>query len=326
MMRAIVTTRHGGLEVLEYRTDWPVPEPGSGEVLVAVGACGMNNTDVNTRVGWYSQGEDDGGGWGGELEFPRIQGADICGRIVSPADRAGERVLIDPWLRDPLAYVGSECDGGFAEYVVVPAANAIAVDSNLTDAELATFPTSSNTALNMLRRAELEPGERVLITGGSGGVGTALIQVARAMGAVPFAIAAAAKADAVRAVGAEVVIPREHPALDDRAPFDVVADVVGGAAFPDLLDALREGGRYVCSGAIAGPVVDLDLRTMYLRDLTLYGATVPPVGAFQDTVRLIEGGTLKPLLAATYPLERFVEGQEVFATKRHVGNIVVQVS
>jgi NADPH:quinone reductase-like Zn-dependent oxidoreductase len=326
-MRAIVTIRHGGPEVLAFHTDWPAPRPGPGEVLIRVGACGMNNTDVNTRLGWYAEGADDDEGWGGgAVQFPRIQGADVCGRIVEPAARAGERVLVDPWVREPLGYVGSERDGGFAEYVVVPAANAVTIESDLTDAELATFPTSSNTALNMLRRAGATAGERILVTGASGGVGTALIQVARSLGAIPIAVAAQAKAEAVRSIGAEEVVGRDECDLGALGPFDVVADVVGGSGFPGLLDALRPGGRYVCSGAIAGPLVDLDLRTLYLRDLTLFGATVPPVGAFHDLVALIERGVVRPLLAATYPLERFVEGQEAFMAKRHVGNIVVAVT
>ena len=357
-MRAVVTPCHGGLEVLEYHDGWPDAAPAAGEVLVRVGACGLNNTDVNTRTGWYSKGIEtetgtgaaDGfaatrGGdaaWGGApVVFPRIQGADVCGVVVGgdAGELLGRRVLIDPWLRDPAApddlaratYVGSERDGGYAEYIAIPAANAHPIDSPLSDAELATFPTSYVTAANMVRRADLRAGETVLITGASGGVGTALIQVARERGAIPFAIAGAAKTDEVRACGAEQVIGRETPDLatalaEAGAPeVDVVADVVGGARFPELLPLLRRGGRYTCAGAIAGPIVPLDLRTMYLHDLTLLGATVPPVHAFGELVGLIERGRLRPLLAATFPLERFREAQEAFIAKRHVGNIVIDI-
>jgi NADPH:quinone reductase-like Zn-dependent oxidoreductase len=357
-VRAIVTPRHGGLDVLEYHDDWPDPEPAAGEVLVRVGACGLNNTDVNTRTGWYSKGIESGTGagaaegfaatpggdaaWGGApLAFPRIQGADVCGVVVGgdAGELLGRRVLLDPWLRDPAApeelaratYLGSERDGGYAEYVVIPAANAYPLDAPMSDAELATFPTSYVTAANMLRRADLRAGETILITGASGGVGTALIQVARERGAVPFAVAGAAKADAVRACGAEHVVDREAPDLAAAVaeagapPIDVVADVVGGARFPELLPLLRRGGRYTCAGAIAGPIVPLDLRTMYLHDLTLIGATVPPPHAFGELVGLLERGRLRPLLAATFPLERFRDAQEAFIAKRHVGNIVIDV-
>jgi NADPH:quinone reductase-like Zn-dependent oxidoreductase len=357
-MRAVVTPRHGGLEVLEYHTDWPDPTPGPGEVLVRVGACGLNNTDVNTRTGWYAKtvtagtgdhaaglppaGSEPDGGWGGAVGFPRIQGADVCGTVVGgdAGGLLGRRVLVDPWVRDPSApdeiaratFLGSERDGGYAELVAVPAANAIPVSSPLSDAELATFPTSYGTAVNMLRRAGLRSGERLLVTGASGGVGGALIQVARATGATPYAVASAAKADAVLASGAEAVVPRESHDLAatlaslGAAPVDVVADVVGGDAFPALLELLRPGGRYTCAGAIAGPIVALDLRTMYLHDLTLVGATVPPRGAFRELVGLIEQGVVRPLVAAAYPLDRVAEAQAAFIAKQHVGNIVIDVA
>ena len=161
-MRAVVLGGHGGLDRLEYVTGAPIPVPARDEVLVEVGACGMNNTDVNTRTGWYSKSvstatgeeaaaDDADGSWTGAVTFPRIQGADPVGRIaevgvsVAP-DRVGERVMIDAWLRDPdgdlarAGYLGSERDGGYAEFVTVPAANAHPVRSNLTDVELASFP------------------------------------------------------------------------------------------------------------------------------------------------------------------------------------------
>lgn len=358
-MRAIVTPRHGGMDVLEHHVDWPDPVPAPGEVLVRVGACGLNNTDVNTRSGWYSKSisvetgagaaggleetDEDDAGWGGvPLRFPLIQGADVCGTVIGgdAGDLLGRRVLVDPWVRDPAApddigratYVGSERDGGFAELVAVPRENAIPIDSPLTDVELASFPTSYGTAANMLRRAGLAAGETVLVTGASGGVGGALIQVARALGAIPYGISSAGKAEAVRACGAEAVIPRDAPDLAaalaeaGARPVDVVADVVGGSAFPALIDVLRPGGRFTCAGAIAGPIVELDLRTMYLRDLTLVGATVTPRTAFRELVALIERGALRPLVAASYPLERFVEAQTAFIAKQHVGNIVIDVA
>jgi len=357
-VRAVVTPRHGGLDVLEYHHDWPDPVPGPGELLVRVGACGLNNTDVNTRTGWYSKGVDsatgagaadgfasgdDDAGWGGApLQFPRIQGADVCG-VIAGGDAGGlfgRRVLIDPWLRDPAApddlaratYFGSERDGGYAEYVAVPAANVHPIASPMSDVELATFPTSYVTALNMLRRADLRAGETILVTGASGGVGGALIQLARERGAIPYGIASAGKADAVRACGAEHVIPRDAPDLAAAlqaagvGAVDVIADVVGGARFPELLPLLRRGGRLTSAGAIAGPIVPLDLRTMYLHDLTLVGATVPPVTAFAQLVDLLERGRLRPLLAASFPLERFRDAQAAFVAKEHVGNIVIDLA
>jgi NADPH:quinone reductase-like Zn-dependent oxidoreductase len=359
-MAAMVLTGHGGLDKLVYHEDWPVPVPGPGEVLIEVGACGMNNTDINTRIGWYAKevtegttaeggregfaavGEGDGA-WGGAIAFPRIQGADVCGRVAAlgadaPEGLMGKRVLIDTWLRDwadpsnvdKCRYFGSEWDGGYAEFATAPAPNVHPIDSALSDAELATFATSSITAENLLVRAGVGEGDRVLIPGASGGVGSALVQLARRRGARPIALCGEAKAAAVKALGAEAVLPRQPADLaaalkdaigDDRV--EVVADVVGGALWPQLIEVLRRGGRYTCAGAIAGPLVAFDLRTFYLNDLTFTGATIIPPGLFADLVGYIERGEIKPLLAATYPLARLREAQEEFLAKQHVGNIVI---
>ena len=357
-MRAVVLTDHGGLDKLEYHEDWPRPVPGPGEVLIRVGACGLNNTDVNTRTGWYSKGVSDattGGafdgaddrdaGWGGAIGFPRIQGADVAGRVdalgagANP-ELAGRRVLVDPWLRDwsdphnseKARYFGSECDGGFAEYTVVDQHNVHPVRAPLSDAELATFATSYVTAENMLNRAEVGDGDVVLIPGASGGVGSALIQLANRRGARTVAMCGGDKAEAVRAIGPEAVLPRSPDDLADalrdavgRESVTVVADVVGGALWPKLVDVLARGGRYTCAGAIAGPIVSLDLRTFYLHDLTFTGATVVPPGVFADLVGYIDRGEIRPLLAGTWPLDRLREAQQAFIDKAHVGNLVVEM-
>ncbi len=351
-MRAVVLTGHGGLDRLEYREDVPTPEPAPGEVLVEVAACGMNNTDINTRIGWYSKsvtgatGEpaadaDEDGSWGGGLVFPRIQGADPSGRIVAvgdgvPAERIGERVLVDAWVRDPggdlakARYLGSELDGGFAEYIAVPAHNAHHLATDLSDVELASFPCSYATAEHMLHRAKVGAGKWVLVTGASGGVGGGLIQLAKRRGAQVVAITSAGKIAAVEAIGADVVLDRGAGALADAVldatgGVDVFADVVGGDAFAPLLETVRRGGHYTTAGAIAGPIVPLDLRTLYLNDLTLHGATVLPPEVFANLVGYIEGGEIKPLVAGTFPLADMRRAQEAFVAKDHVGSFVIEV-
>jgi NADPH:quinone reductase-like Zn-dependent oxidoreductase len=360
-MRAVVLTGLGGLDRLVYREDVPVPAPGPGEVLIRVGACGMNNTDVNTRSGWYAKAVTSGttregaaegfeevtgesSTWGSSsLAFPHVQGADVTGRVAAvgpdvPETRIGERVLVDPWLRDSEApedrekagYLGSERWGGFAEFTAVPAVNAFPIESQLSDAELATFPCSSSTAEYMLTRSALGDGETILITGASGGVGSALVQLAKRRGARTVALAGESKMAALGQLGADHVLPRDVPdlaaALDaalGRAKVEVVADIVGGERFPELLGCIERGGRYVTSGAIAGPIVELDLRTLYLEDLTLYGATVMPPGIFKTLVGYIERGEIRPLLARTFPLAELRAAQEQFLEKAHVGNFVV---
>lgn len=341
-------TGHGGFDRLTFRTDLPVPEPAADEVLIAVGASSVNNTDINTRIGWYSKsvrGGTDGsadshgapqdGGWAGALAFPRIQGADCCGTIVATgaavdASRVGERVLVRTMQvagdrgADPAANwtFGSEEDGGFAQYATARSRDALAISCDWTDAELGTIPCAYSTAEAMLQRAGVGA-ERILITGASGGVGSAAVQLATRHGAQVVALTSPAKADAVRALGAERTLSR-----DDALPaksFDVVVDLVAGPRFPDLLEALKVGGRYVTSGAIAGPIVELDVRTLYLADLTLYGSTVQPERILPDLIAAIEAGAIRPLVAATYALSDLIAAQKAFLDKSFVGKIALTV-
>jgi NADPH:quinone reductase-like Zn-dependent oxidoreductase len=341
-MKAVLLRGHGGFEQLDYREDVPVPRPAAGEVLIRVGAAGVNNTDINTRIGWYSKATAEAApaadaAWTGEaVGFPRIQGADACGRIVAvgtgiASDRIGERVLVDPILRPasagaaPCAYFGSDRDGAFAEYAVVPAANAWRITSELSDVELASFPCSYGAAENMLSRAEVSAEETVLVTGASGGVGSAAVQLARRRGARVIAVAGAAKAGLIRSLGASQVLERNADLLATlgRESVDAVIDVVGGARFPQLLEVLRRAARYAVAGAIAGPHVELDLRTLYLKDLRLLGCTMFAPEVFRNLVGYIERGEIRPLVSATHPLRDIVAAQQDFLTKSHVGKIVL---
>ncbi|RVQ10929.1 alcohol dehydrogenase catalytic domain-containing protein, partial [Sinorhizobium meliloti] len=267
-MTAVLLTGHGGLEKLVYSRDVPVPAPAAGEVLIKVTACGMNNTDVWVREGAYGT-EDDPSAvstWrrhGNTLTFPRIQGTDTVGHIVAVGEgvdraRTGERVMVDFSIYnrddDSLAdidYMGHGRDGGYAEYMALPAENAHVVATDLTDVELATFCCAYLTGERMLERARLAAGETVLVTGASGGVGSAIVQLARARGAVPIAVARPGKEAAMLEIGAEAVVTRGQGDLTEGVeaasggrPIDVVADLVGGPLFNDLLKILRPEGRY----------------------------------------------------------------------------------
>jgi NADPH:quinone reductase-like Zn-dependent oxidoreductase len=354
-MKAVLLKGNGGFDQLEYRDDVPVPEPLEGEVLIRVGAAGVNNTDINTRTAWYSKSVTEGttstggargyvdaktedAGWTGAAPlFPRIQGADACGRIVAVGmdvdpSRIGERVLIEPVFRAPFGwapyravYFGSECDGAFAEYAKAPAIHAHRIESPLSDAELASFPCAYSAAENMLARTGLSAGETVLVTGASGGVGSAAVQLAKRRDAVVIAVASPAKAATVESLGASKVIARgaDLVAALGREVVDVVIDVAGGPPFPQLLDLLRRGGRYAVAGAIAGPIVELDLRTLYLKDLRLLGCTILEPEVFGNLVRYIERGEIKPVVASIHPLDAIVDAQKEFLTKRHTGKIVL---
>ena len=440
-MSAVLTTGHGGYEVLEYRNDIEVPIPNSDQVLIKVLGAGINNTDINTRTAWYSksvkgetnanhsQGEDGDGSWSGEpFEFPIIQGADCYGEIVAVGDnvdagRIGERVLVrtmqqyavdyrpyECWTMGsecdgafaqymvafsdesfkiesnwsnaelasiPCAYstaenllersgvkqgeivsvggdvdagrigervlvrtmqqyavdyrpyecwtMGSECDGAFAQYMVAFSDESFKIESNWSNAELASIPCAYSTAENLLERSDVKEGEVVLITGASGGVGSAAIMLAKRRGAKVVAVASEAKADMVREIGADEVIHREDKLIDsiDNESIDVVIDLVAGESWGELLEVLKKGGRYAASGAIAGPIVELDVRTLYLKDLVLIGCTFQDRQVFQNLIGYIERNEIKPLVSKTYPLRGIVNAQKDFVSKKYVGKLVL---
>lgn len=351
-MYGIVLTGHGDLDKLEWHDDIDVPRPGQGEVLIRVHASSVNNTDVNTRTAWYSksvredtasvatgsnlQANASDGGWSGEpISFPRIQGADCCGEIVAvgpdvSTSRIGERVLVralqstgssgdsfSTWT------FGSECDGAFAQFTKTFAVDALPVRSDWTDAELASIPCAYSTAEAMLQKLQLGA-ERVLITGASGGVGVAAVQLAKRRGAHVTAMTSADKEEVIRSIGADSTITRNEPLGSDA--YDAVVDVVAGPRWSDMIAALRRGGRYVTAGAIAGPIVELDVRTLYLRDLTLFGSTFQPDNILEDVISYIERGELSPQIAQSFDLKELGEAQLAFLDKRHVGKIVIHVA
>lgn len=341
-MSGVLMTAHGGAECLSWREDLPLPQVGPGDVLIRVAAAGVNNTDINTRIGWYAKTEDpeDNAGWSGAaFQFPRIQGADICGHIAAVglgvnSGRIGERVLVEPCLQEANGqaleapwYIGSECDGGFAQYVRVAARHACKIECDLTDIELASFPCSYSTAENMLTRANVTKGDRVLVTGASGGVGSAAIQLARARGAEIIAVTSPAKADSLRTLGAEMILNRDddYLAVLGGNSVDVVIDLVAGPQWPRLLEVLRPKGRYAVSGAIGGAMVTLDVRTLYLKDLSFFGCTVLEPQVFGNLVKRIESGQIKPLVADTFPLRNISAAQVVFGQKKYTGKIVLTV-
>ncbi len=351
-MKAVLTTGNGGYDKLVYR-DLPVPVAGPGETLLQVLAAGVNNTDINTRLGWYSdsftadgpsaapaqeaRGEAKAvGGWNAPTPFPFIQGADCCARVVdvgAGGDRSliGTRVLVRPCMRahgfesmDTL-WMGSDFDGAFAQFVKVPAAEVFAVRCDWSDVELGSMPCAYGTAENMLHRAGLGGGEHVLVCGASGGVGSAVVQLAKRRGARVSAIAAKAKMEQVRAIGADQVIDRDDDVIArlGRDVVDLVVDNVAGPGFGALLKVLRRGGRTVSSGAIAGPLVTLDMRSLYLRDISLIGCTAWDEAVFPNLITYIERGEIRPLVAKTFALEHIAQAQAEFIEKRHVGNLVL---
>ena len=357
MMKGVYLTGFGGFEKLEYREDIPVPTTKPGEVLIKIGAAAVNNTDVNTRIGWYSKnvktetnaGGKDGfedvdkdGSWLGEaLHFPRIQGADSCGRIVAVGEgvdpaRIGERVIVRSVQPTPGAPEGSfdcitwgsECDGGFAEYATALSDEAFKVESDLSDGELATFPCSYATANNLVFRVGVKEGDRVIVTGASGGVGSALVQLCHVRGAHVYGVCDPGQEEMVKGYGADEIILRGEDYVErlGEMSMDVALDMVAGPQWGQLLKVLKKGGRYGICGAIAGPMVEFDVRDCYLKDLSLFGTTYQVRESFEQLVDLVEQGKIKPVVGATFPLKDIVKAQEAFLSKKYVGKIVLQVA
>jgi NADPH:quinone reductase-like Zn-dependent oxidoreductase len=349
-MSAVLTTGHGGFDVLEHRNDVQVPTPESDQVLLRVLGAGINNTDINTRTSWYSKsvrdetnsddskGLDDDGSWSGNpLNFPIIQGADCCGEIVAVGDdidikRIGERVLVRTMQQYAVDYrpfecwtMGSECDGAFAQYMVAFSDESYKIESNWSDIELASIPCAYSTAENLLERSNVKNSEVVLITGASGGVGSAAIQLAKRRGAKVIAIASAEKINDVKKIGADTVIKRGESlnGVLEAESVDVVIDLVAGGQWAELLDVLKKGARYAAAGAIAGPIVELDIRTLYLKDLTLMGCTFQDGQVFKNLIGYIERNEIKPLVAKSYPLKDIVNAQKDFLSKKYTGKLVL---
>ncbi|WP_150912751.1 zinc-binding dehydrogenase [Marinobacter halotolerans] len=359
-MHAMLLTGHGGVEKLQYSQTTPTPEPGPGEVLVRVTATAKNNTDRKAREGLYptkDKGEVTSFQMGGSptLTFPRIQGADVVGHVAAVGAgvdeaRIGERGLLDFNLyaderRDinlTPDYYGHGADGGFAEYIAVPSDQFHHVDnSDLADAELAAMGMCSyQTALHMLTSARVKAGERILVTGASGGVGTALIQLCRIMGATPYALSQADKAEALLALGAEAVLDRSSMgSFTERAkkvtgghPFDAVMDLAGGEMTNAFIDAMifnmkdrADYPRLSIAGASAGNLSEIMWTRVYLYQVQIFGVSHGTREEAEQLIAWIRGGQLRPVLHAAFPLSKLHEAERYFVDRNsnYLGKIVI---
>ncbi|PXY00567.1 alcohol dehydrogenase catalytic domain-containing protein [Halomonas sp. LBP4] len=359
-MAAMLLTGHGGIDKLVYRDDVSTPTPGPGEVLVKVTATAKNNTDRKAREGLYptkDKGEVTSFAMGGAptLTFPRIQGADVAGRVVAvgegvDASRIGERGLLDfnlyPDARRDLNlmpdYYGHGADGGFAEYIAVPSDQFHQVPNpELADAELAAMGMCSyQTAYHMMTSAGVKAGERVLVSGASGGVGTALIQLCRIVGAIPYAVSQPDKAEGLLALGAEAVIDRgDLPTFVDRvrdatggAPVEAVMDLVGGEMTDRFIDTMifdmrrRDSyPRLSIAGASGGNLSEIMWTRIYLYQVQIFGVSHGTREEAEQLVAWIRSGQLKPVLHAAFRLSELHEAERYFVNRgsNYLGKIVI---
>ena len=359
-MHAMVLTGHGDIDKLEYRSDVATPRPGPGEVLVQVTATAKNNTDRKAREGLYptkDKGEVTSFAMGGEptLTFPRIQGADVAGRVVAvgegvAASRIGERGLLDfnlyPDARRDINltpdYYGHGADGGYAEYIAVPSDQFHHVPNpELADAELAAMGMCSyQTGYHMMTSARVAAGERVLVSGASGGVGAALIQMCRIIGAIPYAVSQPDKAEALLALGAEAVIDRgDLSTFVERvlkatggAPIDAVMDLVGGEMTDLFIDTMigdmkarTTYPRLSIAGASGGNLSEIMWTRIYLYQVQIFGVSHGTREEAEQLIEWIRSGQLKPVLHAAFKLSELHEAERYFVNRgsNYLGKIVV---
>lgn len=336
-MKAALFYEHGTPAVLRLE-DVPTPEPGLGQVRLRVAACALNHLDLWVRRGL-------------ETVMPHIGGADIAGTVDAlGADvhgvRAGDRVVVDPsWSCGECAWcargeesvcasyriIGEHTQGGLAEYVVVPARNLFAVPDDYPIERAAAAPLVFLTAWRgLMTRARLAAGEAVLVTGASGGVATAAIQIARHAGARIYAVTTADNIEQVRALGADIVYDREQVdyskqiwADTGKRGVDVIFDSVGEATWRQNVRAAGRLGRIVVYGGTTGPRLETDARLLFWKQLELIGTTMSNRREFAAVMRLVFAGVLHPVIDVTWPLERVREAHERLEAGQQFGKIVL---
>jgi len=342
-MRAIVLNRHGDADVLDHRVDMVDPEIRSGEALVQLGATSVNRIDLFVRGGYP----------GMTLDFPHVPGADVAGTVVDVGTdvdevaegdrvvswplvacgdcalcRKGRRALCVNWQ-----YIGLHRPGSYADYVRVPAESLIPLPGSIPLDTAATLPVAGLTAYHALTGVgRLEPGETALIWGGSGGLGTFAVQVARHLGAHVIAtVGATDQRTGLEALGADLVLNHHD---DDVAStvdeftegegVELVLDSVGAQTFPTGFELLQKGGRLLLCGKMTGMDVELSLHQTYLRHLSIHGLYLGEKSELEALLRLVQDGTIRPVIDRRYPLERAAEAQRALEAGERFGKLLIE--
>lgn len=342
-LKAVLFYRHGGPEVLEY-TDCPIPQPGAGEVLVRLRAAALNRLDVWVRNGWP----------GIKLTYPHICGADGAGEIAAvgagvETARVGERVVINSNLScgrclyclagqdnrcEQWELLGETRNGTYAEYVVIPAVNAYPLPAGFDEHAAAAAALVFHTAWHsLITRANLRPGESVLVVGASGGVNTAAIQIAKLAGATVYVVGSSSqKLELAKSLGADYLIDRSrepdwHKAvyqLTGRRGVDVVVDNVG-TTFPQSFRAARKGGRILTVGNTGGAKFEIDNRFIFGKHLSILGSTMGTHADFAAVMELVFKGALKPVIDRTYQLSEAPLAHQRLEAGEQMGKITLQI-
>lgn len=355
-MQAVRLYGHGDADMLRFEAV-PLPRAGDQDVLIRICFCGLNHSDLNLRRGtYYGLGTDAGQvGWRQTpISFPLIPGSDIAGRVAAVGAevsglRVGDPVILYPYvacgqcaaclrgddhLCPAVEYLGSERDGGYAEFIAVPARNAYLVPAGVALEQAAALPVNFLTAWHMMvRRGRLQPGETVMITGASGGVGSACLQIAKLMGARALAVVGSReKAGRALESGADAAVVAGQDDLSDAVQHfagsdgvDMAVEVVGAATWASSLRALRPEGRLVVCGAVSGATVETDLKLIYLRHLSVIGSTMGSPAEFKHVLGLLAAGAIRPVIDRIYPLAEARAAQRRMENRGQFGKILLQV-
>ena len=355
-MQAVRLHGHGGTDQL-WLEDVPLPRADEQDVLVRVHFCGLNHSDLNLRRGTFYGLEEATGqvGWRQTpMRFPLIPGSDIAGVVAAAGAevsglRVGDPVVLYPYvacgrcaaclrgddhLCPTVEYLGSERDGGYAEFIAIPARIAHRIPDGVSFEQAAALPVNFLTAWHMLvTRGRLQPGETVLVTGASGGVGSACVQIAKLLGAQVLAVVGSReKAGRILAFGADAAVVVGQDDLSAAVQrftgsdgVDMVVEVVGAATWASSLRALRPEGRLVVCGAVSGAIVETDLKLIYLRHLSVIGSTMGNPAEFQHVLGLLAASAIHPVVDRVYPLADACEAQRRLENRGQFGKILLQM-
>ncbi|HXK92764.1 MAG TPA: zinc-binding dehydrogenase [bacterium] len=342
-MKAVVFHEHGDVDRLQW-AEWPDPQPGRGEVLVKIHACALNHLDIWVRLG----------GRPAPIPMPHISGSDIAGTvagmgpevegletgmrvIVAPglAPEGGEFVLTDRDSGDPaFQIIGFQTQGGYAEYITVPARNIIPVSDRYSYEEWASMPLVFLTAWHMLfARLGLRCGETILVQAAGSGLGIAAIQLAKLAGARVITTAGSEeKLHRARELGADETINyltqdfvKETLRLTNNQGVDAVFEHVGGETFTRSLDALKRYGRLANCGVTAGAEVTINLQQVFAKHLTIHGSYMGSIGELKKVIALAEAGKVKPVIDQIFPLKEARAAQQRMLDRKNFGKIVLKV-
>lgn len=338
-MKAVRIHETGGPEVLRYE-DIPDPQLRKDQVLVRVRACAMNHLDL-----WVRKGVP-------KVPLPHILGSDVAGEVVEVGEyvsgfKAGQRVLLSPMhycghcekctagLQNQcreFTVLGNAVDGGNCELIAVPAANVIPFPDSLDFNQAASVPLVFVTGWHMLvGRAQIKPGQTVLVLGANSGVGIAGIQIAKLFQCTVIATAGDdRKAERARELGADHVInhyqqkiSEEVRRITSKQGVDIVLEHVGSATWDESVRSLKPGGTLVTCGATTGPQVGIDLRFLFSRQLSLLGSYMGTMGELREVLKHVFSGKLKPVVDSTYPLSETRAAHEYMEKSQMFGKIVL---